>query len=633
MNSANKIIFFLFFLSTSLFSFNSDSLQSFKKNSAVKFYTQNQFENKDSVSYLENTLDNFQHYQNKNNLGNLGLPFNDLIFKSNSSSFGFNFFKNNYGDNFFTFNKLFFYNTHTPFTDLLYVMSNKAEQFFKMSFSYNVKKNWNVTANFSSINSKGFYNRQKTADYFMGLSTNYKSLNNRYYLLAAVLYNKTVNEENGGIKKDSAFENSPRPLSKQGVPINLLSAKNSMRNRSINLKQYYNIGKRLNDSAQVISTSQFSLSSSYEDYSFLYRDDYIDNVNFYPHIYFNDTKTHDSTYYSKVENQLRWKTVDNKKHRGVKDMIGFGVDITHQFIKIAQPDKDTIFSPYNTQFHYFLKKYNNFSIGGSVFNRYTNHKLWLNASANYMVSGYNKGDYKLNFLLKKEVVDSNNILFLSVENNLIEPDYIYSHYSSNHFKWNNDFNKMQALKISANFSMKKYNFMVGGSIAQYSNFTYLNEEITASQYNGVIPLYTAFINKDFELYNWHLTNSITYQHVPDSAVIRVPEFITENSLYYQHNIFKAAALVQIGFSVFYNSAYYSNEYMPAISQFYLQNKKKYGNYPFLDFFINAKIKMVKLFFKIDHLNSEISGNNYMLTPHYPLTGQSFKFGISWKFYD
>lgn len=633
MNSANKITFFLFlFLSTSLFPFNNDSLQALKKTTPVKFYTQNQFGYKDSVSYIENTLYKFQEYQNRNNLGNLGLPFNDLIFKSFSKSFGFNFFKNNYSNNFNTFNKLLFYDTHTPYTDMLYVMGSKAEQFFKMNFSYNIKKNWNVTANFTSINSKGFYLHQKTEGYFMGLSSSYKSLNNRYYLLAAVLYNKTTNEENGGIEKDSAFENLIGKK-KDGLSVNLLSAKNNMRNRSIHLKQYFNIGKKLNDSSEVIPNSQLSLNSSYGDYSFLYRDDNIDNINYYPHIYFNNTKSHDSTYYSKVENQLMWKTVDNNKHRGVKDMIGFGVDITHQFIKTAQPDRDTLLVPYNTQFHYFLTKYNNFSIGGSVFNRYTNYKLWLNASANYMISGYNKGDYKLSFVIKKEIVDSNNLFVLNIDNNLIEPDYIFSHYSSNHFKWNNDFNKMQALNISATFSMKEYNFIVGGSIAQYSNFTYFNEEVTASQYNGIIPLYTAFLKKDFELYNWHLTNTITYQHVADSAVIRIPKFITENSLYYENNVFKAAALVQIGFSVFYNSAYYANEYMPAISQFYLQNKKKYGNYPFLNFFINAKIKMVKLFFKIDHLNSELSGNNYMLTPHYPLAGRSFKFGLSWKFYD
>lgn len=631
MNSANKIIFFLFFLPTSLFPFNNDSLQSLKKSNTVKFYNQHQFEYKDSVASLTNTLYNFQQYQEINNLGNIGSPFNDLIFKSPGNSFGFNFFKNNYINNFYTFNKLLFYDTHTPYSDILYVMGSKAEQFFKMNFSYNIKKNWNITANFTSINSKGFYQHQKTGGYFMGLSSNYKSLNNRYYFLAAVLYNKITNEENGGFNQDSLFENS-NSIDKSGLNVNLTEAKNILRNRSIHFKQYYNLGKKINDSSQVIPSSQFSLNSSYEDYSFLYTDGRIDKK-YYQHLYFDSTKTHDSTYYSKIENQLRWKRVDKNKHRGIKDMIGFGVDLIHQYIKITQLDRDTLWTPYNTQLHYFSKSYNNFSVGANIFNMYTNHKLWLNASANYMISGYNSGDYRINFTAKKEIIDSSKILFFNIENNLIAPDYIFSHYSSNYFRWNNNFSKIQALKVSGSFTMKKYNFVIGGSIAQYSNFTYFNEKSEASQFNGVIPLYTAFLKKDFELYNWHLNNTVTYQHVSDSSVIRIPALITENSLYYEHTVFKEAAIVQIGLSVFYNSAYYANEYMPAISQFYLQSKKKYGNYPFVDFFINAKIKMVKLFFKIDHLNYGLSEGNYMLTPHYPLNGRSFKFGLSWKFYD
>jgi hypothetical protein len=85
--------------------------------------------------------------------------------------------------------------------------------------------------------------------------------------------------------------------------------------------------------------------------------------------------------------------------------------------------------------------------------------------------------------------------------------------------------------------------------------------------------------------------------------------------------------------VFYTSAYYANAYMPATGQFYIQTEKKYGDYPFIDFFINAQIKTVRIFIKVDHLNSGLMGNYYMLTPHYPMSDRAFKFGISWRFFD
>ncbi|MCX6297094.1 MAG: hypothetical protein NTX97_13740 [Bacteroidetes bacterium] len=130
-----------------------------------------------------------------------------------------------------------------------------------------------------------------------------------------------------------------------------------------------------------------------------------------------------------------------------------------------------------------------------------------------------------------------------------------------------------------------------------------------------------------------MNNSIQYQHVPDSTVIRVPEFILNHSLYYENDLLNNAMSIQIGVSVFLVSNYYADSYMPATAQFYIQDDKKYGNYPFIDFFINAKIKSVRIFFKIDHLNSGWMGNGYVQTPHYPLNDRAFKIGISWRFYD
>jgi hypothetical protein len=91
--------------------------------------------------------------------------------------------------------------------------------------------------------------------------------------------------------------------------------------------------------------------------------------------------------------------------------------------------------------------------------------------------------------------------------------------------------------------------------------------------------------------------------------------------------------MQIGFELFYNSAFYSNAYMPVLGEFYIQSQRMYGGYPMVDFFLNMKIKIVNAFFKIEHLNSGFSGNNYMLTPHYAMAPRTFKFGVSWKLFN
>ena len=65
----------------------------------------------------------------------------------------------------------------------------------------------------------------------------------------------------------------------------------------------------------------------------------------------------------------------------------------------------------------------------------------------------------------------------------------------------------------------------------------------------------------------------------------------------------------------------------------ITNEKKYGDYPFIDFFINAQIKTVRVFIKVDHLNSGMMGNYYILTPRYPMNDRALKLGVSWRFFD
>ena len=642
LSLVRKLFFLLLFFPQILFSQNNDTLKHLTSNPTASYFTENQFVFDDSATYIQNTLYNFQNYLVKGHLGNNGLPFNDLNFPSSSNPFysGFNYSKNNFINYFFIPKQFKFYNTRTPYTDLFYVIGSKKEQAFKMTFSYNVRKNWNMTADFNRIRSEGFYLRQNTNNNFIALSSNYKSLNNRYYLLASVIYNSAKNAESGGIANDSIFQAGGSTDKKQ-INVFLNDARRTTIYRSVYFKQYLNFGEKSNDTAThhaILPESRLILTSLY-DVNMLRYEDENPSSGYYSNIYYDSTRTSDSTFSSKIENEIAWKRVDNKKHRGFIDMFGLGLSIKHQFVKVEQrelftiPGSSVIHGLVNTQQEKIDTTFNSVIAGAEFFNTYSKNKFWWNISANYVLNGYNKDDYYASALLKKTIKDSSNCLILKLDRKLQAADFIYNHYLSNHFRWNNNFEKMQASGIMLNFSMKKYDLNAGLNYTGYSNVLYFNDSAIAKQNTGSIQVVSAFLKKDFIFYNWHLNNKITYQYVPDSAVIRLPEFILEHSLYYENDMFKHAMRLQIGFAVFYNSEYYSNAYMPAIGQFYLQDKKKYGNYPFIDFFINARIKTVRIFFKIDHLNYGWMGNNYALTPGYPMNDRAFKLGVSWRFFD
>ena len=604
-------ILFLFF-AHALFAHPNDSLKASSKVSPLKYYTMNQFEYKDSFNYPDNSLLDFQNYLPKNTLGNVGLPFNDFIYKT-SRNFGFNYQRNYYSAYFFKPSELYFYNTRIPYTNIFFVFGAKQEQYFKLVFSYNVNKNWNVTANFSRIKSNGFYQKLRTDHTSLFLSTNYRTSDNRYMLLGGGGFNTLKNEENGGMVSDTNFFNGSSDYSPS-----FADANNYRFNKNIFLKQYLHIGHKVNDSAPIIPSSMLILASQFDGLAQRYRDANIPKY-YYDNYYYDTLKSHDSVYTMKIENELAGNRVDNLKRRGIFDMIGAGAGLKHQYIKVRDRRMDSLI--------------NNILISAELNNLYSKNRLWWKLKSSYGLEGYNKEDYQLCASITKGWKDSLSKVSLVYQQKAYAPDFMYTIYHSNHFEWIQSLGKTTEQSIAAGLFMDRYDLAFGADLTNFRNVVYFDTVAIARQYGGNVQVISLSLKKNFSFFNWHLNNKIEYQQVPDSSVIRVPQWILQHALYYENDLFKKALRLQVGFQAFYNTAYYANAYMPATGQFYLQNKNTYGNYPVIDFFLNLKIKVVNIFFKIDHLNAGFSGNTYMLTPHYILNQRSFKFGVSWKFWD
>ena len=99
-------------------------------------------------------------------------------------------------------------------------------------------------------------------------------------------------------------------------------------------------------------------------------------------------------------------------------------------------------------------------------------------------------------------------------------------------------------------------------------------------------------------------------------------------------ISKGVLRLQLGLDGRYNTKYYAFGYNPAVGQFYNQREKELGNYPFVDFFVAAKWKRMRIFAKLQHLNEGLFGGRDSFTVlHYPLNKRVLKVGFSWSFYD
>lgn len=122
------------------------------------------------------------------------------------------------------------------------------------------------------------------------------------------------------------------------------------------------------------------------------------------------------------------------------------------------------------------------------------------------------------------------------------------------------------------------------------------------------------------------------QVVQDSPILNVPTFTTRNSLYFSSFLFKKAMFLQTGITLKYFTKYYMNAYNPLLSEFQVQTSEKLGDFPIMDAFINAKVRTMRIFFKVEHFHSKFLKRNYFSAPDHPYRDMSIRLGISWNFF-
>jgi len=213
-----------------------------------------------------------------------------------------------------------------------------------------------------------------------------------------------------------------------------------------------------------------------------------------------------------------------------------------------------------------------------------------------------------------------------------EPDLFMKNYFSNHFKWNNSFEKEKWFMLGGVIGADKWRFEAGYNLARINNYLFFDTTGVPSQAYGV-TITSAYVQKEFKLGGLRFTNRVVWQANSNQDVLSLPTFTIFSALSYEYELVKNVLVGRIGANVFYRTKFYAEAYSPATGQFYNQNEKLIGEYPMVDAFLDFKWKRAVIFFKADHVNQGILNNEYFSTIHYPLNRMIFKIGVSWIFYD
>ena len=589
----------------------------------------------------DSSLTGIQRYNNHYSLGDNGVTFVPLFYNYQVQSPNFHFAANNTPSVVFTPENLNFLDTHKPFTELVLLAGAKNEVVSKFIHSQNVNKNLNVTLNFQRLRSDGFYQRQASVVTDFSAAVYYHTTDYHYILLSGIILNRVQTDVNGGIPKDSAFQNGPlqdRTL----LAINLNNANRQYSTNEFFLKHFYSKGVHHPDGDTNMTHYTkpsdvwiHTLHLSETKIAFYDSAYYNENPTgpLWPAAAYDSVRTSDLTRIINFSNQLGYEHRPQKKD-GSPRQIGLGFGINQEMVLLNQHiAKDTTigYTDFQAQPNIYTKVINNWGLYGKIVNfNAAAYQFQLQGEAT--VVGYNQGDYAIRYQSRYRLPDSSSAIHLDAGYNNIHPDFMWSTYYSNYYNWQNQLQNTQNAYVNLYYWSPRYRLQVGGGMFSTAHMVYFDGtgvRQDPGQFHGA----TLYLKKSVTIRHWGFSTKLVGQYVPDSAALRLPAFVTETSLFYENWLFKKALQMQIGVDLFYNSAYFANGYIPALGQYYVQNEKALGSYPYFDVFLNARISRARIFIKYENVNAYLGNFSYFYALHYPYPDAALKLGVIWRFFD
>lgn len=553
------------------------------------------------------------------NLGNLGTATNTLFFES-ADHIGFQEGWSAFNHYLTTAEKIKYYRTASPFTQLKYFWNRKQEQLFAFTFAQNISPRLNYSVNYTRLVSVGDYQLQKTDHLNLDASIWYTSKNNRYKFWFAAMSNNLTAKENGGVKNDTIFNSNPiyDPLFE---PVKLSGASNQLRQTEIYFKQSYAFGKTYKLSLDSISIDKvenkhrFSQAFNYLNKVINFNESQIDS-GYYANAYIDATRTTDYTQLKKFSSLLSYEYF-NQAHLAASQLKSFTVSLKNQLVLFQNNNFDTTLSE-----HHLL--------ASTAFQLAP--KIIYTASADYIFAGVFKSNYFFHSDLSYHLYQNKLVAKLGFSTSSQSPVFNALQAHNNHYQWTNQFGAVQNQKAYLQLDIKSIAASIKFMHQQITNYVYFDAQFTPQQYSSNISLNTICFSKQITWRALHFDNYIYLQQSSDQQLLPQPSFHIYNSTYVQMPIFKAALKLRAGLDTRYYSTYQAYAYSPANMMFHLGDKIL-GGFPIVDVFVTAKLKRAVLLFKLEHANNLLNSYGEMMVANYPIAPRTFKLGLLWNFYD
>ena len=533
--------------------------------------------------------------------------------------------------NFLEANQIRYYSVATPVTELYFKTTVKKGQSVDAFITLNTSENLNFSIAYKGLRSEGEYINQLSSAGNFRFTTNYNTKNKRYFAKAHYTFQDILNEENGGITTIDDFESEdPNYNNRQRFEVYFNDAKSFLKGKRVFLDHYFRINAKKGDNNLYLA-HQFT----YENKFFEYNQETVPSTVGAETVFrfgesYLDSGINDQTRYNKMYNKVG--LIYENTTLGTFQFFIDDFRSNYYYNQILIFDDRTIPSSFSQEIN---------SGGGQYEYRRNKWNGKFLYSRSVTAQSLSNLDAKLQYELNDEIQ-----LAFQYQNINKLPNNNYNLHQSSfvQYNWSNDFKNEKINTIKANaispwvdaelqFSVLK-DHLYFNNISNSEQTLAKTQIVAPSQYDGTINYLSIKISRELKFGNFALDNTILYQKTEqDETVLNVPEIVTRNTFYYSNYLFKKALFLQTGISLNYFSSYYANEYNPVIGEFFVQNEKRIGNHPNLDFFINAKIQRTRIYFKAEHFNSSLMGNNFYASPNNPSRDFTIRFGLIWNFFN
>lgn len=542
-----------------------------------------------------------------------------------------------------------FFNTKTPYTEWEYYGSlfssgTQAQDAFRIFTTQNILPQLNLSLEMKRYGGAGNLKNEETDNRTYFVTANW--LGKKWLAHAGFISNSITRQESGGVVDNFWIRDTSVQV--REAEVNLPSATNRYKKTTVFFDQNYRIPfefieklRHRGDSTWVPSdtlntnttTAFIGTGTEWTTYS----KKYVDNTSsalsdFYNDVfYINPSKSTDSMRTMRLDNRIIFRLQPWKEDAIVSKIEG-GLGDRLQTFYLRQPGYSLI-KPANTV-------WNTMYVYAGAEGRLSKYMEW-DATGRYHFTGVEANDFSLGGRLKLSVYpfrrhpSSPMSLEASVETSLKAPDFYQQHFYSNHYIWDNNFQKVSATKIHALFSVPRWDLQAEAGYALLANNIYYDTLGIVRQNTVPMSVFTAALTKNFKLGPVHLDNQALLQLSSNQDVLPLPTLALNLRWYLQFNIVDPKVMkLQVGVNLRYNTLWYAPSYNPVAGVFMNQKEELYGNAPIFDPFINIQWKKACIFFKFENMGKgwPLDKHEYFTAHHYIQPPAVFKFGISWPFY-